>query len=246
MININSINDTSVQQIENLLTQIIKNTELKIDYSNLKQFLEQTLDNKNKVCTHFVDNTDITDSYGHDKTITISVLFSAMQCKSCNHLKEDHKACTKYFVEEYKPFSDDPCITCGLSVYEHECCVNYGGSDSTHCISCGRDLFAHQQKAKEMGKTHCGNFVKSDGFMDCTNCIYSESEHYLNPKLFTMNKDAYNKFTDLAFKFQTQYIGLSPSHMVENKDIFMKIMNMNYTKSHPLYRNYLNLGQPQV
>jgi len=31
---------------------------------------------------------------------------------------------------------------------------------------------------------------------------------------------------------------LSPSHMVENKDIFMKIMNMNYTKSHPFYEKF--------
>jgi hypothetical protein len=226
-----SIDDTSVQQVQNLLTVIMKQTGMKINYSGLKEFLIQLCDNSKPVCSHFIDNTNICDSYDDDSEIPISVLFSGMQCKSCNHFTEDHKACAKFLVTKYKRFSDDPCITCGLGMYEHECCMNYVGSDDTHCESCGRDFFAHRQKAKEFGQSHCGNFTKS-GFGKCANCIFSECDHYLNPKLFTMNKDAYNKFTDLAFTFQTKFIGLSPSDKLTYKDLQMQVMNMNYTKSY--------------
>lgn len=236
--NMKSLDTTTVQQIENMLTSIMKQTGMKIDYSNLKEFLEQIVNNTKNVCSHFVDNTNICESFNDDTIIPVSLLFGAMQCKSCQHFKEDHKACNKYFVTKYERFSDDPCITCGLGVYDHVCCTNYVGSDDTHCESCGRDLFTHQQKAKESGLTHCNNFVKSDGFVDCANCIHSETDHYLNPKLFTMNKNAYSKFTDLAFQFQASFIGLSPVNILENKDIFMKIMNMNYTKLHPNYEKF--------
>jgi hypothetical protein len=217
-----------------LLIVIMEQTGMKINYSGLKEFLIQLCDNSKPVCSRFVDNTDICESTDDDSEISISFLFSAMQCKSCKHFKEDHKICSKFLVTKYKKITDDPCITCGLDMYSHKSCMNYVGSDDTHCESCGRDLFDHQQKAKECGKTHCGNFVKSE-FEKCTNCIFPECDHYLNPKLFKMNKNAYNKFIDLAFKFQAQFIGLSRSDMLQFKDLQMKVMNMNYTNAHLMY-----------
>lgn len=241
--NIKSLDDNTVQQIQNMLTSIMKQPVMNINYSDLKQFLEKNVNNTKNVCSHFVDNTNICDSFNDETVIPVSVIFSAMQCKSCHHFKEEHNACTKYFVTKYVLFSDEACNTCGLDVYKHKCCMHYAGSDDTNyttCTTCGLDLFTHQQKAKDIGLTHCGNFVNSKGFMDCANCIHSKTDHYLNPKLFTMNKDAYSKFTDLAFQFQTKFIGLR-ENIVENKDMFMKIINMNYTESHPMYKKFANL-----
>ena len=240
--NMKTLDDTTVQKIQNLLTSIMKETGMNIDYSDLKDYLNQICNNPNPLCSCFVDNTSTCESYGDDSVIPVSVLFGSMQCKSCCHFKEDHNACSKFNLTEYKRFSSDPCITCGLGMYDHKSCMNYVGSDDTHCDSCGRDLFEHQQTAKKHGQSHCGNFVKSDGFTDCANCIHSEADHYMNPKLFTMNKDAYSKFTDLAFQFQAEFIGLSQTDMIAHKDILMKVMNMNYTKSHPMHKKFATVS----
>lgn len=245
--NMKSLDTIAVQQIENMLTNIIiqigmeidcynlKQFLEKIDYSNLKQFLEQIQNNTENVCSHFVDNINICESFNDDTVIPVSVLFSAMLCKSCHHFKEEHTACKKYVVTKYSILLDKPCITCGLDGFDHMCCMNYIVSENRLCESCGHDLFTHQEKAKKSGLTHCNNFVKSEKSMHCANCIHCESDHYMNPKLLTMNKDAFNKFTDLSLKF---FCGISPENNLENNDIIIKVVCMNYTKSHPMYRTY--------
>jgi hypothetical protein len=60
--------------------------------------------------------------------------------------------------------------------------------------------------------------------------------------LFMMNKQAYDKFTDLAFKFQAKFIGSSEKYFYT--DMFYSVLKMNYSKSHPSYLEFCNAVIP--
>jgi len=173
-------------------------------------------DEKN-ICNYFASNTKLIESVDETKPISFDILMKLMECKTCGFYEQSHKVCSKYVPADYDESveSDESCKTCGKNEYTHQTCKFYSSKDSDYCEHCGRGLYAHRELAKKNGEKHCGNFLENthDNKKDCENCIFSKTEHFLNPMLFMMNKKAYDKFTDLVFVFQSEFIGLSGGKM---------------------------------
>jgi hypothetical protein len=247
--------DNIKTNLNTILNTLLSASGIKFDYTNLVDYIKylKNKDEKN-TCTHFVDNSDIIAKYdkteSDDKPIPIEMFFKSMECKSCGFFKENHKCCSKYSFKEYKQFSSEGCLTCGLERYEHIVCDNYSGKTDKECDKCGRDFLDHVFDSKKKGKTHCGNYEQNTdtqkSYIQCKNCIFSECDHMLNPILTKMNKNAYDKFTDLAFKFQTKFLTETDSQKIYYHDMFLSVMKMNYTTTHPMYSMFSEAIIPKI
>lgn len=242
------LDDKCIELVKIQLEFMFSSTGMKYDYSNLGNYL-RSLKQRGETthCKYFHDNLDIYNSLRDEDTIPIENLFRCMECKTCGFFKDYHTVCNKYSFKNYKLFSSDACLTCGFDNYSHNVCDSYDAHNENECKNCGRDLFDHREKEKKCGKTHCGNFEKADGFMDCKNCIHSKIDHSLNPQLFKMNKIAYNNFTDLAFKIQGDFVSYFAVQCEQKYlDMFYSFMKMNYSENHPLYNMFCNALIPKV
>lgn len=242
------IDDKCIEFVKENLKLMLLPSDMKLDYSNLGDYLlslQQRGETTN--CKYYLDNYDIGDSLRDDDIIPVEILFKGMECKSCRFFKDAHTICNKYSAESYKLFESNACLTCGFDGYSHNVCDSYDNHNENECNNCGRDLFAHQQKEKNSGKTHCRHFEKSDGFMDCNNCIHNKIDHMLNPQLFKMNKKAYNEFTNLAFEIQGDFLSCFAVNCEQKYlDMFYSVMKMNYSEAHPSYNMFCNALIPQI
>jgi hypothetical protein len=230
------IDDELVSVLKSILNVLITDANIKVSYDNLKNYLIYMHSRTGKTnCVKFVSQFHLAENFSDDDVVPVEVLLKAHTCESCEFVAEAHTACTKYTVDNPETFDSRDCECCGLSKYSHIVCDTFTGTNDKMCDSCGRDLFTHQQHAKDYGHFNCTHFQKTDdsSIFDCKNCIFAYSDHYLNPNLFKMNKKAYSKFTDLALEFQSQFISQGPSFMLQNIDYFTKVIKMNYTALHP-------------
>jgi hypothetical protein len=235
---VDKIDDELVSVIKSTLNVLFTDANIKVSYDNLKDYLIFMHSRTGKTnCVNFVSQFHLAENFGDDDVIPVEVLFKAQTCESCGFFNEAHTACTKYTVDNPKTFDSQDCECCGLSQYSHIVCDTFTGTNGKMCDSCGRDLFTHQEHAKNHGHFNCTHFQKTDdsSIFDCKNCIFPETDHYLNPNLLKMNKKAYSKFTELACEFQIQFISQGPYIMAQNIDDFTKVIKMNYTSLHPLF-----------
>ena len=242
-------NFNNITYIKDILSSVLTDTGFTVNFDTLAEYINyvKQKDEKN-ICNYFVSNTKLIESCDDTKPIPFNILMKSMECKTCGFYEQSHKVCSKYLPVD----SDDAynlhseCKTCGQSKYNHHACMSYSSKSYDYCEHCGRDLYAHQELAKNNGEKHCGNFVENthDDKKDCENCIFNRTEHFLNPMLFMMNKKAYEKFTDLAFSFQSKFIGLSDLGKCFCSDMFYSVLKMNYSKSHPSYLEFCNAEIP--
>ena len=238
---VNKIDDILVTVLKSTLDVLFTHANIKVSYDNLKEYLIFMQSRTGKtLCTKFVSQAELIDSFDDGGIYPVEVLFKAQSCASCGFFQESHNACSKYIVDNPEPFDSRNCECCGRDKYSHIVCDTFIGTNNKMCDNCGRDLFTHQQYAKEHGNFNCTHFqkTKDESIFDCENCIFSETDHYLNPNLFNMNKEAYRKFTDLAIKFQTEFIKQGSYGIIQNKELFSKIIKMNYTSIHPMFSKY--------
>lgn len=235
------IDNETILMTRHILNNLFTSIGLNIDFSGFTKFLKQYIKQK-PVCTRFIDQSDDIDlsKYSDDSLIPIEILFKSMMCKKCGHFCDEHKICTKF--EMCDDF--DSCKTCGHTKYSHNVCSNFNGNTRDFCNSCGRNLQSHQQKQLKDGIYPCNNFIESNDIMECKNCIHTETNHMLNPLLFQMNETAYSNFMDTAFSFQANFIGCinMPRKIIENMEIFYKVLKMNYSKQHPKYDEFCEIS----
>jgi hypothetical protein len=235
-----NIDDTLITILKTTLNVLFVQAGIKVSYDNLKDYLI-FMQNKTGACncTKFVSQTDIINIYQDKDVIPVEIMFKAQSCASCGYFNDNHIVCSKYYVDEPKSFELRECNTCGLNVYRHNICNRFIGFNNRMCDNCGRDLFTHQQRVKNNGIFCCTKFQKTENsIFDCKNCIFTETDHYINPQLYKMNKDAYRKFNDLAFKFQSEFLKQGLLGMSFTQDIFLKVIKMSYSSYHPMYSMY--------
>lgn len=236
------INSKIITLLKNRFDEIFKDSRMKINYDGFESYLKKiTKREMNTKCKHFIDNTNICDNIKDDKPIPIVSVFEAMSCKSCGYFQEDHKICS-YYIESSDKHSFN-CDTCGLSKFKHSICSKFCGT-SNNCSYCGLALRQHQQKELQCGILPCDKYESStDSYLECKNCIHTEINHMLNPQLFCMNSEAFDKFCDLTLSFQTEFISFnnSPNDLLKYQNLQLSIMNMNYGKQHPLFERFCNV-----
>jgi hypothetical protein len=234
-------NFNNITYIKNVLSSVFTDIGFSVNFDTLPEYINYVnqKDEKN-ICNHFVSSTKLIESCDDTKPIPFDILMKSMECKTCGFYEQSHKVCSKYVHVH------SGCKTCGQSEYVHQTCTSYSSKSYDSCEHCGRDLYAHREVAKKNGEKPCGNFVENahSDKKDCQKCIFNRTEHFLNPMLFMMNKEAYNEFTDLAFKFQSKFIGLSDLQKYFYTDMFYSVLKMNYSKSHPSYLEFCNAEIP--
>lgn len=238
-------NFNNISYIKNVLSSVFTDVGFSVNFDTLEKYINyvKQKDEKN-ICNYFVNNTKLIESCDDTKPIPFDILMKSMECKTCGFYEQSHKVCSKYVPADYDYYSG--CKTCGQNEYMHKTCTYYFSKNYDSCEHCGRNLYAHRELAKKNGEKHCGNFVENthDDNKECENCIFNRTEHFLNPMLFMMNKKAFAKFTDLAFKFQAKFIGLSDVQKYFYTDMFYSVLKMNYSKSHPSYLEFCNAEIP--
>ena len=250
------MNFNNINYIKNILESVLSDVGFTVNFDKLPEFITYTKqkDEKN-ICNYFVDNTKLIESCDETKPVPFDKLMKSMECKTCGFYENLHKVCSKYTVEsgesiDYDDYDDfyTGCSVCGQSKYNHKICDSYSTTNYDSCDKCGRDLYSHREQAKKNGQKHCGNFVNNskDNKKECENCIFSETEHFLNPMLFIMNRVAYDKFTDLTFSFQAKFISCSDLQKYFYSDMFYSVLKMNYSKDHPSFIMFQNAEIPIV
>lgn len=241
--NVDDINDNIISEISQIFNQIFSSVGMKVDFSNFGKYLKYFAGLPQTPCTHFVDQSDIANNLNDDDHIPIDILFKGMSCKTCGLLKETHKVCSKYIQSDVDDMFSD-CDTCGLAKYGHTICDKFcinPENEISDCMNCGCDLRRHQDKEIKNGIYPCQNFIETRyGCLDCMNCIHTRTYHMLNPRLFKMNSDAFDKFTTLAFGYNCDFIGLSDSEKQQKMNQFYKVLCMNYSSNHPMYSTFNN------
>lgn len=219
-------NNTLILFIKNILNLSLP--KYNFDYTGFIEYIDE-LSKQKQVCNKFKTDPKLMESFSDDDTNIYAInIFKCMQCKNCSNFEEEHIVCNKYYNIK-KSWCGD-CNDCGFSKYKHKTCDDFlSTNDTNSCENCGKDLFDHQQHYKEIGKNHCCNFNRSSSkLFDCKNCIFSELEHKINPKLNDMNKDAYSKFQDEVFKFNVKFLNLSYDDKIKYTDYLTKVNEMAY------------------
>ena len=238
--NIDKIDNTIISKMARIIREFFSTLDINVNIGELGEYLRYYNMLSQTPCECFVDNSDICNDYTDNDKIPVEILFKGMSCKTCGILKDSHKVCSKYNANNDSPYFYDSCEKCGMDASTHTVCDIFCHDDcdgSDDCVNCGRNIKSHQQKEISLGKYPCKNFISStnNDCYDCKFCIHSKMNHMINPRLFEMNKEANDKFTDLAFAYQVDFNSLNCREAPVLQSQFIEYLRMYYSQNHPQY-----------
>ena len=98
----NTIDDITISGISAMLDNIFSSQEFSVDFSGLKDYLQEYNNLPQTTCSHFVDNSDCGDEFEDTDKILVEIMFNGLSCKSCGLFWEMHKSCSYYPLTDHR------------------------------------------------------------------------------------------------------------------------------------------------